>query len=127
MVAAHNLLDPIWPASQLFDQQWPAWVALHSPMSLHGGPFLFVFRYPLLPWVGVMALGFGISGIFELPQARRNAILLWAGACITLGFLLLRAAGIYGDPIPGKYNPAGQRLQRSTSLTSRNTRRAFSS
>ena len=71
------------------------------------GPFLFVFRYPLLPWIGVMALGFGISGIFELPQARKNAILLWAGACITLGFLLLRASGIYGDPNPWQVQPGG--------------------
>ena len=44
MVAAHNLLDPIWPASQLLDQQWPLWVALHSPMSRRAGPFLFLFR-----------------------------------------------------------------------------------
>src|SRR3954465_15354092 len=54
VIAAHNLLDPVWPASQLFDQQWPAWVGLHSSMSLPAGPFLFLFRYPLLPWIGVM-------------------------------------------------------------------------
>ena len=78
VVAAHNLLDPIWPASQLLDQQWPVWVALHSPMSHPAGPFLFVFRYPLLPWIGVMLLGFGVSRVFELPPARRNALLLRA-------------------------------------------------
>jgi uncharacterized membrane protein len=107
VVAAHNLLDPIWPASQLLDRQWPAWVALHSSMSLPAGPFLFVFRYPVLPWIGVMLLGFGISGVFELPPARRNAILLGAGTGLTLGFLLLRASGIYGDPNSWQVQPGG--------------------
>ena len=107
VVAAHNLLDPIWPASQLLDQQWPLWVALHSPMSLPAGPFLFVFRYPLLPWIGVMLLGFGVSRVFELPPARRNALLLRGGVVLTLGFLLLRASGIYGDPNPWQVQPGG--------------------
>ncbi len=107
VIAGHNLLDPIWPASQLFDRQWPVWVALHSTMSLSAGPFLFGFRYPLLPWIGVMLLGFGISGVFELPRARRNAILLGAGAGLTLGSLLLRASGIYGDPNPWQVQPYG--------------------
>ena len=107
VVAGHNLLDPVWPASQLLDRNWPIWVALHSTMTLPAGPFLFVFRYPLLPWIGVMTLGFGLSGIFELPPARRNAILLRAGAGLTLGFLLLRWSGIYGDPNPWQVQPGG--------------------
>ena len=107
MVAAHNLLDPIWPASQLLDQQWPVWVALHSSMSTPAGPFLLVFRYPLLPWLGVMLLGFGIASVFERAPARRNAILLAAGAGITAGFCLLRAWGVYGDPNPWQQQPGG--------------------
>jgi uncharacterized membrane protein len=107
IIAAHNLLDPIWPASQLLDQQWPVWVALHSPMSLHAEPLLFVFRYPLLPWIGVMLFGFGISGVFERLPARRNAILLRAGTALTLCFVLLRGAGIYGDPNAWQVQPGG--------------------
>ena len=105
IVAGHNLLDWVWPASKLLDQQWPAWVALHSQMSLHVGPFLFLFIYPMLAWVGVMALGFGISGVFELPAERRNAFLLRAGVAMTAGFVLLRAIGIYGDPSPWHIQP----------------------
>ncbi len=107
VVVAHNLLDPIWPASQLFDQQWPVWVSLHSAMSVPAGPFLFIFRYPLLPWIGVMLLGFGISGVFDLAPARRNALLRAAGAALTLGFVVLRASGIYGDPDPWQLQPGG--------------------
>jgi uncharacterized membrane protein len=107
VVAAHNLLDPVWPASQLLDQQWPVWVSLHSAMSVPAGPFLFVFRYPLLPWIGVMLLGFGISGVFDLSPTRRNSILLAGGAGLTLGFVLLRASGIYGDPNAWQVQPGG--------------------
>ena len=107
IVAAHNLLDPMWPASQLLDRQWPVWVALHSQMALEAGPFLFVFRYPLLPWIGVMALGFGASGLFELPPERRNVLLLRAGSALTLAFVLLRASGLYGDPNPWQAQPGG--------------------
>jgi uncharacterized membrane protein len=107
IVVGHNSLDPIWPAGKLTDQQWPMWVALHAQMTLHLGPFLFRFVYPLLPWIGVMSLGFGISGVFEMPPARRDAILLRAGAALTAGFLLVRAIGAYGDPNPWQVQLAG--------------------
>jgi uncharacterized membrane protein len=107
VIAGHNLLDPIWPASQLLDRQWPVWVGLHSPMSVTAGPFLILFRYPLLPWLGVMLLGFGVAGVFELTPARRTRILLAAGAAVTAGFCLLRASGAYGDPNPWQLQPGG--------------------
>ena len=107
VVAAHNLLDPIWPASQLFDQQWPVWVGLHSPMSTPAGPFLFVFRYPLLPWIGVMLLGFGMAGVFELAAGPPEPHPADAGAAVTAGFCLLRASGVYGDPNPWQQQPGG--------------------
>jgi uncharacterized membrane protein len=105
IVAGHNLLDRVWPTSNLMDQHWPLWVILHSQMTLHAGPFLLLFIYPLLPWVGVMTLGFGISRVFELPKDRRNSLLLWAGLAVTAGFVLLRAIGIYGDPNPWRIHP----------------------
>ena len=107
ILAGHNLLDPIWPASKLSDQQWPVWVALHSQMTLHLGPFLLRFTYPLLAWIGVMSLGFGISGVFEQAPVRRDAILRRAGMVLTGGFLLLRWSGVYGDPNPWQMQPAG--------------------
>jgi uncharacterized membrane protein len=107
IVAGHNILDPIWPASKLVDQQWPVWVGLHSPMSYHAGPFLFRFAYPVIAWIGVMLLGFGVSEVFEKTVERRNAILFRAGLVLTAGFLLVRAIGIYGDANPWQVQPAG--------------------
>ena len=107
IVTSHNLLDAFWPASRILDQQWPLWVALHAQMSFHAGPFLFRFLYPVLPWIGVMLLGFGTSGVFELPEARRNAILFRVGVVLTAAFLLLRSIGIYGDPNSWQVQPGG--------------------
>lgn len=107
ILASHNLLDPIWPASRLADQQWPIWVALHSQMSFIAGPFLFRFVYPPLAWIGVMTLGFGVSAVFEQPPARRDIILRRAGLSLIAAFLLIRAIGIYGDANPWQVQPAG--------------------
>jgi uncharacterized membrane protein len=107
ITASHNLLDAVWPASKLLDEHWPLWVALHSQMAIHAGPFLFRFAYPLLPWIGVILLGFGISGLFERDPARRNAILHQAGLALIAAFVLIRALDIYGDPNRWQIQPAG--------------------
>ncbi len=109
IVVGHNLLDAFWPASSLFDEKWPLWVALHSQMALRAGPFLFIFVYPVLAWVGVMLLGFGLSEVFELPLDRRNAMMLRMGVALTVAFFLLRAVDIYGDPNPWQMQPGGTR------------------
>ncbi len=106
VVAGHNLLDPFWPASELFAQQ-PLWVTLHAQMSSQAGPFLFLFAYPVLAWVGVMLVGFGISGVFERPADERNRWLTRAGLALVAGFVVLRAAGLYGDPNPWISQPSG--------------------
>jgi uncharacterized membrane protein len=107
IAAGHNLLDPMWPRTQLLDQTWPAWVALHAQMALNIGPFLFVFIYPVLPWVGVMLLGCGVSGVFERPAQQRNATLLKWGIALTVGFIVLRAIDVYGDPNPWQSQARG--------------------
>jgi len=107
VIAGHNLLDPIWPKSGLLEQNWPIWAALHSQMSVSVGPFLFVFVYPLLPWAGVMLFGFGVSLLFERPEAPRKASLLKWGLALTAAFLVLRAIDLYGDPNPWESQARG--------------------
>lgn len=97
IVVGHNLLDLVWPLSGPGDTG-PLWIALHGQLRWEPGPLLVLFYYPLLPWIGVMLLGFGSSGLFELSPERRNAALRRIGLLLTLAFLLLRAADVYGDP-----------------------------
>ena len=54
MIATHNLLDRIAPAS-LGKFYW-SWILLHSPGPIPvTATFSFSVRYVLIPWVGVMA------------------------------------------------------------------------
>lgn len=99
VVLGHNALDGHWPVSAgIVDTSPPLWAALHVSMSKVAGPFHFLFLYPLLPWLGVMLLGFGASALFERePAARNRALLLW-GLGITAAFVVLRFIDGYGEP-----------------------------
>jgi len=97
MIAAHNLLDFIPVAS--FGCFVPLWNVLHVPgllWSAHGH-VVFV-AYPLIPWVGVMAAGYGLGRVVDWSPARRKNFLLWLGIGLTAAFIVLRAINLYGDP-----------------------------
>jgi uncharacterized membrane protein len=59
-----------------------------------------VVVYPLIPWIGVMAAGFALGPLMLLESAPRRRWLMGLGVVVTLAFVLLRAANIYGDPAP---------------------------
>ena len=97
MIAGHNLLDPI-KAADLGDFA-PAWHVLHERGLIRFGRGVSLYvLYPLIPWIGVMALGFATGPVFALPAPRRRQLLLGAGTALIIGFVLLRAGNFYGDP-----------------------------
>ena len=92
MIATNNLLDSIRSAN-------PLWSILHSPNIIFEKPGHIVFlAYPLIPWVGVTAVGYGLGQIYAWEPARRQAFLLRLGILLTIGFVIFRAVNIYGDP-----------------------------
>jgi uncharacterized membrane protein len=98
IVAGHNLLDGLWPASTFPQAPAPFWHVLHNQALVLAGVGTFFFAYPLLAWVGVMAAGFGAAGVFLRPEAERHGRLLLAGAAMVGAFLALRALNGYGEP-----------------------------
>jgi uncharacterized membrane protein len=54
-----------------------------------------------------MLLGFGLSSIFELEPEHRRAALWKSGVAMTVAFVALRTAGIYGDPNPWQWQERG--------------------
>ena len=52
--------------------------------GLRGRPVLDLFSYPLLPWTGVMFLGYGAASRFELPEKQRREWLIRIGVSLTL-------------------------------------------
>ncbi len=56
--------------------------------------------YPLFPWVGVMAVGYGIGAVYGWESARRRRLLAGLGLLCIAGFILLRASNVYGETSP---------------------------
>ena len=53
--------------------------------------------YCLIPWMGVMAAGYGFGSLLLLERPERQKRLLHLGASLTLGFFIVRLANVYGD------------------------------
>jgi uncharacterized membrane protein len=62
------------------------------------GPFWVYFSYPLLPWTGIMLVGYAAAGLFQTPANLRDSRLIRIGVGLVIGFVLLRALASYGDP-----------------------------
>lgn len=97
ILLGHNLLDNVH-ASELGD--WaPLWTILlepgRLPFGLHGG-----VSYPVFPWFGFMAFGYGLGYVFLEPAAQRDRQLTLLGLAAIALFLLLRGSNLYGDPRP---------------------------
>ena len=58
----------------------------------------FPILYTLIPWVGVMAAGYVLGWVLRLEPTQRRSWLLWLGGALTLGFVVLRATNLYGNP-----------------------------
>lgn len=104
ILLGHNLLDPIWPVADTTASTAPLWAVLHSRQLYEVGPLGFYFSYPLLPWIGLMFVGYGAAGLFELPAKLRNEWLVRIGVGLILAFILIRALNVYGDPNPWEFD-----------------------
>ena len=92
----HNLLDPIRAAS--FGRWALLWNMIHQPMLLryHGGA-IFVIIYPVLPWIGVILVGYAVGPFFCMaPRVRQGNAALIGVLCLFV-FSLLRIWHGYGD------------------------------
>lgn len=105
LVFGHNLIDMAEAGRSTPVPLW--WNLLHQPgfKPLSGGHNLFVF-YPMLPWAGLMLLGYCCGKLFtDKEAAQRNKILLYTGIAAIVLFFIIRYINIYGDPRPWKAQP----------------------
>jgi uncharacterized membrane protein len=110
MVVLHNSFDGIrvmsWqgPGSPVPTLAAKLWIVLHQPAEFFpifgdGSPVVFVV-YPLVPWIGVIALGYVCGAVYTLDPARRRTLLLRLGLALIAAFVVIRATNLYGDPRP---------------------------
>ncbi len=89
MIGAHNAFDGAHGGG------W--WTVLHVQGWVEYAPGWGIFvMYPLVPWIGVMAAGYGF-GAYAAGN-RQRIRWLGLGACVL--FVLLRLVNHYGDPAP---------------------------
>ena len=98
VIAGHNLLDPLsFPVGSWMHVPWAVlhdrgWIEINDGLRLRTS-------YPVLPWIGVIALGYAIGpwfGATSEPRQRHNRLLV-AGSGALLGFALLRLLNGYGE------------------------------
>ena len=96
LIGGHNAFDGLQPES--FGQFSWLWNFLHVsgyvPLS---DSFGFVVAYPVIPWCGVMALGYFFGPIVLQPDPARARKLLIAGVGLIVLFIVLRTSNVYGD------------------------------
>ena len=109
MIALHNFLDRFpaqpWQGPGTPVPSWGAkfWMLLHQQAFFPAGPSfpspIVAVLYPLIPWIGVIAVGYAFGALYQMDKERRRKILLAIGGTCVMLFCLVRAWDIYGEPL----------------------------
>ena len=109
IVGGHNALDgvkvPMWRGpSDLTPSLWDKlWMLFHQggffPLYGAGGPVVRA-HYPLLPWIGLIAIGYVFANLWTIDAARRRRVLRQLGVAMIVAFIALRLTHVHGDNIP---------------------------
>ena len=109
IVCGHNALDritvPVWkgPASATPTLWEKLWMLLHQggffPLYGTNGPVVRA-HYPLLPWIGLLAVGYVFANLWTLDIAHRRRVLVQLSAVMIAVFIAVRLTHAYGDNIP---------------------------
>ena len=100
MVFGHNLLDSVHFNGQNFSGF--LWGAIHERKVFAIGETHIGEGYQIIPWAGVMALGYCLGSIFAngFDAARRKKILLQLGVGSWILFIIIRSINVYGNLYP---------------------------
>lgn len=115
IVGGHNALSGLaFAPGSLASAAWT--VLEQRGFLLADGALRIKVSYPLLPWIGIILLGYAAGPLFsprvQAPQ-RRRALLL-AGAASLLLFAVLRGCNLYGETRP--WAPQGELLHSAMSM-----------
>src|ERR1700722_7940025 len=106
LVAVHNLLDHThFPDNNFMGFLWGF---LHDQKMFPEGHYNILMAYPILPWIGVMALGYCLGELFSsgYDPAKRRKLLLTIGSCSLILFVILRGINVYGNLKPWVGQPS---------------------
>jgi len=96
LIGLHNFTDAV-PAETFGALAW-LWRVLH--VSDPDAETVVRIDYTIIPWVGVMAVGYAMRPLMQQPPARRRRSLVIFGLLSVAAFFVLRFVNGYGDPQP---------------------------
>jgi uncharacterized membrane protein len=106
--AGHNLLDQVqvtpWmgPQSAVPSVSAKLWMLFHQtgffPVAGFPSPIVIAI-YPILPWIGVIAFGYGFAEVYGWAPDRRRRLLVGLAIGMAAAFVALRYVNAYGDPL----------------------------
>ncbi|TRX35556.1 DUF1624 domain-containing protein [Flavobacterium sp. ZT3R18] len=95
LICCHNLFDNVHFSGNVL------WAVIHEQTfyALSDHTQLLI-GYPLVPWIGVMALGYCFGALYDksFDSAKRQKIFNSIGGIAIAIFILLRLTNLYGDP-----------------------------
>jgi uncharacterized membrane protein len=93
IVGGHHVLDVVNPTAI---GNWPwLWYLLYRPGQFWIVSVPMLVTFPLIPWAGVMMLGYAFGPV--LLRSDRRKIILAMGAILTIAFFVLRSFHLYGN------------------------------
>ena len=100
LVAGHNLLDGV--VLQGNSLKSIVWYILHQQQFISIGDTQFVFVYPIIPWFGLIILGYCFGTFYTkgFDVAVRKKWLLRIGFTSIALFFIIRGVNVYGDLVP---------------------------
>jgi uncharacterized membrane protein len=99
LIALHNAFDGVVPVG--FGVWQDLWRILHAGGAFDVLPGVrLAVTYPLIPWVGVMAVGYSFGPLLLLESPKKQRSLLAIGSITAALFFLVRGLNLYGDPVP---------------------------
>ena len=103
IILGHNAFDAV-PSSRFGSAGW-LWTILHAGGPVTFGKFFIYIAYPFLPWLGVMAVGYGFGRMLQRSPRVSNGMICTLGISLIGLFAILRGGNLYGDPDPWTAQP----------------------
>lgn len=101
IVFGHNSLS--WIQFEPGQTGYTLWSILHDRGFIYeSAAFKIKASYPVLPWIGVILLGYFIAPIFarDIDPSKRQKMLITSGLCSLAILAVLRGFNIYGETLP---------------------------
>jgi uncharacterized membrane protein len=99
-VFGHNLLDSFKPIRDDFLSK--LWYVFHVEGEFKLGSLTVISVYPLLPWIGLMTLGYFFGQLYlpSFDKKKRIKLLYGTGILLIVLFSIFRISNLYGDLHP---------------------------